>query len=209
MIRFVLSYTIVLTSLIAHSQTERDSVMIPIQDYMIGTSYNHVEQIVRAFHDSTKLFLDRGTEPLLLSAREYADLFKRRTPGEFNGRYASLMKLDVFQNIAYAEVEIKIPSINSRFIDLMLLKKMPNGWKIIGKTATRYDIPPPSSKPTKTTIMTGLRQPWSMAFIDAHTAIVSELAGDLNLVDLKSKTKKALTGFPSDLFQPIIQCRNP
>ncbi len=205
MIRIFVFLTFLCCYSFGFSQSLRDSVMLPINDYMIGTSYNHVDQIKRAFHDSTLLFLDdRDGRPLIISAEKYSGFFGGRTAGEFNGRYATLQRLDIYQNIAYAEIEIKSPQYNSRYIDLMLLKKMPDGWKIIGKTATGYTLPDVDDAPQKVDVMTGLHQPWSMAFIDEDRAIVSELSGDLLLVDIKVGSREVISGFPEDLFEPFV-----
>ena len=197
---FILS---VFISLQLTAQSVRDSVLIPINDYMVGTSYNHLDQIKRAFHDSAMLYLYSPAEPLIISPQRYAGFFKKRTPGAFNGRYSSLLNLDIYNDTAIAEVEIKMPKINARFIDLMLLKKMETGWKIVGKTATRYDMVQEAHLPTKRDVFSGLKQPWSMAFLDAHHAIVSELGGDLLSINLKEKSSTKITGFPRDLFTPL------
>ena len=58
--------------------------------------------------------------------------------------------------------------------------------------------------PQKETVMEGLRRPWSMAFLSADEAIVAEKDGDLLRVNLKTKEKTAIQGFPNDLTDSLI-----
>lgn len=185
-----------------HGQTEREQVEIPLNDYMIGTSYNYPDQIQRAFIDSAFLYLNnRHGNSWICSPAEYAALFKNREAGAFNGRTSKLISVEIFQEVAQAEIEVLIPSINARFIDLILLKKFDGQWKIISKTATRYEMTPAYQGPRKEVIMQGLKRPWSMDFLNQEEALVAEKDGDLLLVNLKTKTKTAIQGFPKDLFK--------
>ena len=59
-------------------------------------------------------------------------------------------------------------------------------------------------KPVKEVILDSLAHPWSMAFISEQEAIISEKDGELVRVDLTSKGKYPIKGFPDDLFQPIL-----
>ena len=52
-----------------------------------------------------------------------------------NGRVTNIISIDQFEGIASAKLEVLIPNFGKRFIDLLLLKKLENGWKIISKTA--------------------------------------------------------------------------
>ena len=55
---------------------------------------------------------------------------------DVNGKVISI---EVVKDIATAKVEISIPDRKMIFIDLFLLKKIGDKWKIISKTATRID----------------------------------------------------------------------
>ena len=187
------------------SQSEEDQVRLPLNDYLIGTSYNYPDQILNAFQDSAYLFLTMGGgESRIFTPEGYAKGFGRNTPGEFNGRHGEITRLDIYNDVAYAEIEILIPAIDARFIDLILLKRFPYGWKIIGKTATRYNLDKPYEGPIKENVIEGLRQPWSMAFINEEQVLITELAGELLHLNLSTKEKKVISGFPDDLFQPLL-----
>ncbi|MEM9888316.1 MAG: PQQ-dependent sugar dehydrogenase [Bacteroidota bacterium] len=181
-------------------QTEDEKLQIPLQDYMIGTSYNYPDQIVRAFSDSAILYLTKDGAPWVVSPKTYADLFAKRKAGQFNGRIAKLINTEIYQDIATAEIEIKIPKINARFIDLLLLQKYDGNWKIISKMATRYPMQSEGTFPKRKVVVEGLRRPWSMDFISAKEAVIAEKDGDLLLVDLATKERMAIQGFPDDLY---------
>ena len=59
--------------------------------------------------------------------------------GEFNGRVAKILAVEVIRDIATAKVEIAGPDRKWVYVDLFLLKKFDKEWKIISKTATRVD----------------------------------------------------------------------
>ncbi len=57
--------------------------------------------------------------------------------------------------------------------------------------------------PEKEVLMDGLKHPWSIAFLSEHDALVSEKDGDLVRVNLKTKQKTVIKGFPNDLARKI------
>ena len=186
-----------------NGQSDTELVTIPLNDYMTGTSFNYPEQIRRAFIDSAKLYLTRRGSSWILGPDEYAAPFGKQNPGEFNGRTSRLLTTKVYQDVAYAEIEVIIPSIDARFIDLILLKKFAGEWKIVSKTATRYPRTPTYDGPAQRVVMDGLKKPWSMAFMNEREALVAEKDGDLLRVNLRTKEKAVIGGFPNDLFTPL------
>jgi len=60
-----------------------------------------------------------------------------------------------------------------------------------------------SHLPTKEIIMEGLNHPWSIAFLSNQEALVSEKDGNLLRVNLQTKEKHVIKGFPSDLTDSI------
>ena len=57
--------------------------------------------------------------------------------------------------------------------------------------------------PIKEVVFEGLNRPWSIAFLSEQEALVTEKNGNLLKVDLRSKTKKIIKGFPMDLTDSI------
>lgn len=185
-------------------QTEAELARIPLDDYMVGTTYNYPDQIRRAFSDSAQLHLDRDGEDWLVSPEAYAQLFSRRPAGSKNGRQSTLLTLDIRQNTATAEIEVIIPSLEARFIDLLLLKKLDGAWKIVSKTATRYPRSPPYNGPEKKVVLEGLKHPWSMDFLSETDVLIAEKDGQLLRCNLMTKERMPIQGFPADLFTTLL-----
>lgn len=60
------------------------------------------------------------------------------------------------------------------------------------------------TKPIKETVMDGIKRPWSMAFLSANEALIAEKDGDLLKVNLATKAKAIIRGFPSDLADSLV-----
>ncbi len=61
----------------------------------------------------------------------------------------------------------------------------------------------PKVNPQKVTVLTDLKYPWSICFLDENDVIISEKDGHLLRVDLVSKNKQIIEGFPNDLADSI------
>ncbi|SHG77741.1 PQQ-dependent sugar dehydrogenase [Flagellimonas flava] len=59
------------------------------------------------------------------------------------------------------------------------------------------------AQPHKKVMLDGLNHPWSIAFLSADEALISEKDGHLLKVNLKTKEKQILKGFPEDLTDSI------
>ena len=57
--------------------------------------------------------------------------------------------------------------------------------------------------PEKETVFSGLNKPWSIAFLSDSEALVTEKNGNLVHVNLSTKEKKVVKGFPKDLTDSI------
>ena len=123
------------------AQSERALVEGTLQKYMEGSSYNKLEMLESAFAENATLYLTARDGFKLYTPKEYAGFFKNAKKGEFNGRYAKVLEIEVVEDIATAKVEISFPEKNMVYIDLFLLKKLEDDWKIISKTATQVDNP--------------------------------------------------------------------
>ncbi len=119
------------------SQSEEDKIIEALQGYMVGTSYNYADRVLSSFMPGTNMFLEnREKELFLMKIEEYAGRIDRSKAGEFTGRVSHILDIDRFGVIATAKLEVLIPSIDKRFIDYLLLRKLEGEWKIISKTAT-------------------------------------------------------------------------
>ena len=62
----------------------------------------------------------------------------------------------------------------------------------------------PLPKPIKEVVIDGLSRPWSMAFLSEKEVLLSEKDGDLLRIDLISKEKFSIKGFPKDRFDSLL-----
>jgi len=135
------NYIVLFTTLIAFqllsAQSECASVEKTLQNYMEGSSYNKAELLLSAFTENATLYLTGKEGFKLYTPKEYVAFFKNAEKGKFNGRDAKVLAIEVVKDIATAKVEIAGPERKWVYIDLFLLKKFENSWKIISKTATR------------------------------------------------------------------------
>ena len=121
------------------AQSENSLIEKTLQRYMEGSSYNKLDLLVSAFTKNATLYLTGKDGFVRYTPKEYAAFFKGRKHGEFNGRIAKVLAIEVVKDIATAKVEIVGPGRKWVYIDLFLLKKSNEGWKIISKTATRTE----------------------------------------------------------------------
>ncbi|MEM6829512.1 MAG: nuclear transport factor 2 family protein, partial [Bacteroidota bacterium] len=118
-------------------QTDRQLIEQTLNNYIEGTSYSYPDRIRAAFYEDANLFLSKEDQELyIVKINDYASFFDKNTPGTFTGRVGNIISIDQYQNIATAKLEIIVPKGELRFIDLLLLKKLNDQWKIISKTAT-------------------------------------------------------------------------
>lgn len=121
-----------------NAQSGCDKAKETLQNYIDGSSYNKLNLLKSAFAQDATLYLTGkdGTFKRYTPA-EYANFFKNKKAGEFNGRVGKILQVDVEKDIATAKVEISNPKFGWTYIDLFLLKETENEWKIISKTATK------------------------------------------------------------------------
>jgi len=117
-----------------------------LQNYMEGSSYNKLDMLESAFSETATLYLtNRDGLFKRYTPKEYTAFFKDAEKGKFNGRDAKVFEIEQIKDIATAKVEIAGPEREWVYIDLFLLKKFEEEWKIISKTATRVDDPKQNS----------------------------------------------------------------
>jgi len=132
------TFALVLFTSLVSAQSEMVDIQKTLMNYINGSAYNDPEMIQSAFYEEADLFLTKKDQEVwVLNPKGYADLFKNRTKGEFNGREGTILTIDFANTIASAKAEIKIPSRNLLYVDIFLLKKISGEWKIISKAATQ------------------------------------------------------------------------
>lgn len=73
----------------------------------------------------------------------------------------------------------------------------------LGCTPIKENETDTNFRPQKTVVLEGLKRPWSAAFLSEQVALISEKDGDLLKVNLATKEKTTIKGFPSDLMDTI------
>ncbi|MEM8488446.1 MAG: nuclear transport factor 2 family protein [Bacteroidota bacterium] len=137
-----LALLIVYPVTVAAQGTEEDQIREAIGKYDVGTAYNHADMVLEAFMPGADMFLEnRDQELWIMKIEDYAGRIANQEAGKFNGRLTNTLAIDRFGNIATAKLEVIIPTMGRRFIDMLLLKKLDDGWKIISKTATSEPSP--------------------------------------------------------------------
>lgn len=74
---------------------------------------------------------------------------------------------------------------------------------LIGCTPVKNDVALENLEPQKQLVLEGLKRPWSAAFLSDEVVLISEKDGDLLKVNLTTKEKIKIKGFPSDLMDTI------
>lgn len=136
---YILLFVAILAIQVTNAQSETSLIEKALKKYTEGSSYAKLEMLESAFYDKGTLYLTGRDGFKVYTPKEYAGFFKNAKKGEFNGRNAKILAIEVIKDIATAKVEIAIPARKMIYIDLFLLKKFKDGWKIISKTATRID----------------------------------------------------------------------
>lgn len=206
LITFLLLFTI---SSSVFAQTDREQIEQVCQDFIDGTVYNEPEKILGAFYPGSEMFLFNTADTLLImSVEEYAALYDNGRRGQKNNRFGRIVTIDVAIDVAYAKLEVLIPSFGYRFYDLLILKKIEEKWLITGKATSAEPIPKTAQeakvKPAKEVIMTGLNKPWSMTFLSEYEVLLTEKDGTLLRINLKTQEKNIITGLPTDVGRAIV-----
>nr|WP_315484336.1 nuclear transport factor 2 family protein [uncultured Undibacterium sp.] len=120
------------------NQSHIPAIQQVLKNYIEGTSYSNKQQIAKAFNPNADLLLEKeGQAFTKVAVNEYLNWYKPANQGKFNGRIGETLQIDVSGDLATAKVEIIIPSQQSRFIDVFLLKNVDKQWQIISKAAAK------------------------------------------------------------------------
>lgn len=200
---------ITLISFNSFSQSEHDQIKAVVQKFITGTVYNYPDTILSAFLPGTRMFLYSSENPSLeMTVEEYAALYGRKAPGTVNNRPSRIVTIEQVLSVAYARVEVIIPTYGYRYNDLLLLKEFPDGWKIVGKCTSAEPIPKKVeetiARPSKEIVLENLKHPWSMAFISETDVLIAEKDGDLVKVDIETQNQVKIEGLPKDVAKPVF-----
>ncbi|HEX8636697.1 MAG TPA: PQQ-dependent sugar dehydrogenase [Pyrinomonadaceae bacterium] len=186
------------------NQTQRRLVENTIELYFDGWATGDTAKLGKAMHFSCRLKNFRDGKFLEYDKATYLGFFKPRPrPQNLQTRIVSI---DITDIIGSAKVEIITEK--DVFTDYFNLMKTGEGWFIMDKVSVRKsktsdDVPPPiksesNVKPEKEIVLENLKRPWSIAFLTEDEALVAEKEGDLVKVNLSTKQKVIIKGFPDD-----------
>lgn len=169
-----------------------------IQLYFDGWATGDAAKLGKAMHFSCRLKNFRDGKFLEYDKATYLGFFKPRPrPKSLQTRIVSI---DITDIVGSAKTEIITEK--EVFTDYFNLMKTNEGWFIVDKVAVRT---PKSgggevsqSKPEKEIVLENLKRPWSIAFLREDEALVAEKEGDLVKVNLATKQKIIIKGFPED-----------
>ena len=134
LIIFTLFVSLLTTSALA--DTEHQQITSVLDNYIQGTSFSYPEKITEAFYSDANLLLEKNNQAVWrVSSKDYASWFNKKKSGTYTGRIGEILNIDRSGAIATAKVEIIVPEKQRRYVDLFLLKKIEQQWKIISKTA--------------------------------------------------------------------------
>jgi len=129
---------ICLLSQTVYAQSERQQILTTLNNYIEGTSYNKKDVIAKAFYQDALLYLnDKNDELRVVGIAEYISWYDGGEYGKPTGRIGEILSIDIRGDVATAKVEIIFPERDFRFIDVFLLKKLKNGWRIMSKSANK------------------------------------------------------------------------
>ncbi len=200
--------TLVFMSISLNAQTSKEAIEKVLEDFIVGTEYNYPDRIEAAFYPEAQMFLFNTADTLLrFSPDQYASLYKRRPPGQRNKRYSKVLALDILLDVAYAKLQVSIPTFGFRFYDLLLLKRIEGKWLIVAKVTSAEPIPKTAQEhkpsPEKQIVMSGLKKPWSMDFINENEVLLAEKEGTLLRMNLQTKSRTIIGGLPTDVGKAI------
>jgi glucose/arabinose dehydrogenase len=171
-----------------------------IQLYFDGWATGDTAKLDKAMHFSCRLKNFRDGKFLEFDKATYLGFFKPRPrPKNLQTRIVSI---DITDIIGSAKTEIITEK--EVFTDYFNLMKTNEGWFIVDKVAVRTpktsgDVAQQmNAKPEKEVVLENLKRPWSVAFLTEDEALVAEKEGDLVKVNLSTKQKVIIKGFPDD-----------
>lgn len=197
----------VLVSSVAQAQarivpTERQLLERTIQMYFDGWATGDTALLNRAMHPSLHLKRSLDGKFVGMTKQEYLRL--QRLHGRDSTLVTKIVAVDIVGSTASARTEISINALT--FVDFFNLLRTDEGWFIVDKVATpvpRGTAPGVYARPVKETILDGLNRPWGMVFLSSNDVLISEKEGDLLRVDLTTKVRTRIAGFPSDTAHSV------
>lgn len=124
---------LLLFSSFAFGQTsDKDAVMVPLQNYLKGHATGDGEYFKKAFHIEGNLIWIRDGKYTTRSFAEYIAGATGKPPADEAQRKRRIGTVEVVGNAAVATIILDYPA--AKFTDYMTLLKINGEWKIVNKT---------------------------------------------------------------------------
>ena len=133
-LNFVLILLIVLivASIATAQHSDKDAVMIPLENYLKGHATGDGEYFKKAFHTEGNLIWVRDGKYTTRSFAEYIGGASGKPPADEAQRKRRIGTVEVVGNAAVATIILDYPTV--KFTDYMTLLKIDGAWKIVNKT---------------------------------------------------------------------------
>lgn len=112
--------------------SDKDAVMIPLENYLKGHATGDGEYFRKAFHAEGNLIWIRDGKYTTRSFAEYIAGATGKPPADEDKRKRRIGTVDIVGNAAIATIILDYPTV--RFTDYMSLLKINGEWKIVNKT---------------------------------------------------------------------------
>ncbi len=133
-LNFVLLLLVVLivSGFATAQQSDKDAVMIPLENYLKGHATGDGEYFRKAFHTEGNLIWIRDGKYTTRSFAEYIAGATGKPPADEDKRKRRIGTVEVVGNAAVATIILDYPT--AKFTDYMTLLKINGEWKIVSKT---------------------------------------------------------------------------
>lgn len=182
--------------------TDRQQVERTIQMYFDAWAVGDTALFNRAMHPS--LHLKRSVDGKFVDMTREAYVGGTRPHPRDSTLTTRIVTVDVVGPIASARTEISLNTLT--FVDFFNLLRIDGVWYIVDKVATsvpRGTAPGVRPQPIKETVLDGLKRPWGMAFLSSNEALITEKEGDLLRVNLATRERTKIAGFPTDMADSV------
>jgi hypothetical protein len=122
---------------------ERESVKVPLDNYLQGQSTGNPEFMRKAFYADARIMAFRDGKVMSLSVEEFAGRFNGKPAEDEAQRKRRIESIDVSGNAASAKIVLDYPNV--KLTDYMNLLKIDGEWKIVNKSFSAE----PKQKPAK------------------------------------------------------------
>jgi aldose sugar dehydrogenase len=182
--------------------TERQLLERTVQMYFDGWATGDSALLGRAMHPSAHLKRSIDGKFVDMTRQEYVG--GMRPHPRDSTLVTRIASVDIVGAMASVRAEISINT--STFVDFFNMLRTDEGWFIVDKVSVRVPRGSTSGGPphaVKEIVLDGLKRPWGMVFLSANEVLISEKEGDLLRVDLRTKARARIAGFPSDMADSV------